>query len=134
MNFGRHLHGEDRSIDLTSLIDVLFILNIFFIFNASFLKPTGLELNLPAANHSSLADTSSVEISISQNNTLYYEGLALPQTELKERLMILDRQTPVILKADRQCFYGSSLEVFDMLQGLGFSGVTLAAQPRPSKP
>lgn len=118
-------------LEIINLIDVLITLIAFFMLTAVFAeKSHRLNIQLPVAKHSGIAATpkkeaTKVEIGIDKENRVYYEGQAIQEEELLTRLRIQNRETVVVIRADRECRYGRVVKVLDMVKGCRLSKVAL---------
>lgn len=121
----RHSSEED-GIDISPLIDVVFILLIFFMVSTTFVKDAQLELQRPSAQSAEAADTKSVRISIDRQGAVYLGEEAIRlwmlQSRVREQLrassqssvlVIADRSTPTELLIDvvDQCRMGGAKDV-----------------------
>ena len=71
--------AEEEDINLTPMLDVVFILLIFFIVTANFIKEHGLEVNRPDAETSNIQENAAILIAIgATNDTVSYTHLTLP--------------------------------------------------------
>lgn len=118
--------SEEDAIDISPLIDVVFILLIFFMVSTTFVKDAQLELQRPSAQSAEAADTKSVRISIDRTGALYLGEEAIRlwmlQSRVREQLrstsqstvlVIADRSTPTELLIDviDQCRMGGAKDV-----------------------
>jgi len=132
VNF-RKQNKEEVSVNLTPLIDVVFLLLIFFMVSTTFQKDNHITLNLPQADNKqreSKADT--IYISISSKGEYALNSRALLRSDAAtltlaiENLAIKDLTTPVIVAADAQASHQSVVTVMDVVGRLGFSKLSIA--------
>lgn len=96
---------EGAEIDLTPMLDVVFIMLIFFIVTASFVKEVGLDINIPEANDNpppAEADPN-ILISVSANNEIWMEDRRVDVRAVRANIARLHAEFPkasVIIKAD----------------------------------
>ena len=122
----RRNSSEEDGIDISPLIDVVFILLIFFMVSTTFVKDAQLELQRPSAQSAEAADTKSVRISIDRQGAVYLGEEAIRlwmlQSSVREQLrassqssvlVIADRSTPTELLIDvvDQCRMGGAKDV-----------------------
>ena len=122
----RRSSSEEDGIDISPLIDVVFILLIFFMVSTTFVKDAQLELQRPSAQSAEAADTKSVRISIDRQGAVYLGEEAIRlwmlQSRVREQLrassqssvlVIADRSTPTELLIDvvDQCRMGGAKDV-----------------------
>ena len=125
---------EDVQINLTPLIDVVFLLLIFFMVSTSFKKETKVSLTLPEANGEALdSSNDSIEVTVTKTGEVFVNGNGLVNRDvgtIKEALKqsSTDHQTPVIISADAAAPYQAVITVMD---AAGFNNLTLPTQ-KPS--
>ena len=132
MKFKRNLK-TDVSIDLTSLIDVVFILLLFFMLTTSFNRNTNLVINLPDANGQSVAEIPfQIDIQIDRNGTYAVNGNVLADTSVEtvtttiEALAAGDMTIPITISADANTSHQAVVTVLDAIARLGLSRVNIA--------
>lgn len=117
-------------LEIINLIDVLITLIAFFMMTAVFAeKSHRLNIQLPVARHSGITatqkETTKIEIGIDKENRIYYEGQAVQEEELLARLRIQNRETVVVIRADRDCRYGRVVKLLDVVKSCRLSKVAL---------
>ena len=65
---------EESEINLTPMLDVVFIMLIFFIVTANFIKEPGLEVNRPDSDTSEIQENAAILIAIGNNDEIYMDG------------------------------------------------------------
>lgn len=116
-----------RQIDIAPLVDVIFQLVIFFMLTSSFIMPSGMRINLPRAVTSQIIKSKILEIVVSGENVVYVEGKVVNARELRSILEgLVNRQQPLLIKADRRAQLGRVVEIWDMCRELGLSQVNIA--------
>ncbi len=128
---------EDVQINLTPLIDVVFLLLIFFMVSTSFKKETKVSLTLPEANGEALdSSNQSIDVTVTKTGEVFVNGNGLVNRDvvtIKEALKqsSTDYQTPVIISADAAAPYQAVITVMDAAGQAGFNNLTLPTQ-KPS--
>lgn len=119
----------DTDIDLTPLIDVIFMLLLFFILASSFSQPA-LRVALPSATTATTieADPPRLVFSIDENGALHHLGGSLPPAELPG-LMAAHPESPVELRVDRAAPFQPFITVLDRMRESGRSDVLITTQP-----
>ena len=132
MKFQRNLKAE-ATVDITPLIDVVFILLLFFMVTTSFDRDTNLLINLPAANGQSVTEAPfQIDIQIDSSGTYAINGNTLPDTAVEtvissiEVLAAGDTTIPVTISADASTTHQSVVTVLDAVARLGFSRINIA--------
>ena len=124
--------GED-GIDISPLIDCIFILLIFFIVTATFVEETGVEVNRPVAASSKMLEKSSILIAITKEGDVVYGGRSIgilgvrPQVE---RILTgaKGEQIPVIVLADTQSHAELLVQVVGEAKAAGARNVSIATE------
>jgi len=122
--------GEETSVDLTPLLDIVFIMLIFFIVTASFVRPSGIEVNEPSAKTSEKVDGKNIIISITSQNQIWLDGKNIDLRSIKLNLERLARQTPdanLIISADKNSSAESLVSVMDASRQAGLKNISVAA-------
>jgi len=119
----------DAEIDLTPLIDVVFILLIFFFITSTFIQPS-LPVNLAKAGSAtaSAERTEQMVITIDAEGGLFYDGVPIVQTELP-RLFQVNPDRPINLFVDRAAPFESFLGVIDEARLLNREDVSITTLP-----
>lgn len=118
---------EPLSLDLTPLIDVVFILIIFFVVSSSFKKDTyALNLTLPDANGASKQIEKKIVIVELSSKDVAYNGEKMDFLKLQSKLESIENKTePVTVKIDKDVSYQKVVELLDMLQLNGLGNLAL---------
>jgi biopolymer transport protein ExbD len=129
---------EELPINITPLIDVVFLLLIFFMVTTTFTRETRLMVNLPEADATpSEALPDQVEITVSRNGTYTINGRPLVNSEIATLMQGLeqatqsDRSVPILLIADAEATHQSVVTAMDGIGQLGFTRLSIATQ-RPN--
>jgi len=129
----RHTKDQEglSEIDMTPMIDVIFILLIFFIMTSSFVKRGGIEVHLPNARVAEKKAEKSIIITISEKGEIW---LARKQVRLDavmahvERLHAENPEKGLLILADRKIPAGLLVQVIDQAGLAGVSHVSIAAE------
>ncbi len=126
---------QEISVNLTPLIDVVFLLLIFFMVSTSFTRETQIKLDLPEASVEPLeSKVDSLEISIDKEGRYFINGKGVVNTSietLKKAISILlekNPQTSVIISADANTPYQSVVTAMDATSQLGITNLKMATQ------
>ncbi|PHS22900.1 MAG: biopolymer transporter ExbD [Methylophaga sp.] len=130
---------EEPDVNLTPMIDVVFLLLLFFMVSTSFIRESSLKVDLPEASGQVLAQQEqAIDIIINLNGIFIINGTTLdnPSSEqLSEHLKqaVGDIEDPhVIISADAKAEYQSIVTAMDVAQQLGYSRLTLATRQTTS--
>ena len=128
--------GKDFSIDISSLVDVLFTLLIFFSLTSTFVKESGLKVDLPkASSDTPIISAEKFEIAISSDGRIALGGTeAASLDEVKDFLSKFDTDMRLkyvmVIKADVTTPHGRVTEVLDILKSLKFENIAVATRSK----
>ncbi len=94
---------EAQAIDLTPMLDVVFIMLIFFIVTASFVKEAGIEVDRPEATTWSEKKSASILIAVGSNNEIWVDKKKVDPRGVRQAIEILLAENPkgtVVIQAD----------------------------------
>ena len=140
MNFGAQNEQDETAIELTPLIDVVFLLLIFFMISTTFTKETSLKINLPESSGEQVAAVpTSVEVQIGAQSQYAIaadtEGAAKAlinsnRDTLKRALETYKSEDKLLLiiRADRKAPHEAVIKVMDVAQELGLTNITFATK------
>ncbi|MCF8473197.1 MAG: biopolymer transporter ExbD [Emcibacter sp.] len=112
-------NSGDAEIDMTPMLDIVFIMLIFFIVTASFLKEAGIEINRPDASTSVKADKANIMIAVSDKNEVWMEKRRVDPRAVRanvERLRAENPEGSVVIQADVDAKTGVVMEVIDAVR------------------
>ena len=118
------------SIDISPLIDVVFILLIFFVITTTFTRQTGVDVNKPKASSSKDLRRDSLMIAITQEGTIHVHERQVDKLTLRNllrKLVSRKPNLPIIIVADKKSMAGITVEVLDECNLAGARNVSLAA-------
>jgi len=119
------------TINITSLIDVMFLLLIFFMVSATFRDERGLEVTLPEGGEADTNGAHPHEIIVQEDGALFLDGEPVEETELRSRLQGLGEEGPdvsVVLRADENAGWGRIVRVMDTVRAVGGARLTAATR------
>ena len=128
----RHGSLEDVEINITPMLDIVFIMLIFFIVTTSFTKATGATIVRPEAEHAIELAGGTILIGIRPNDEIW---MANRRIELREVRQVVERaraENPeggVVIVADEGSRIGMVTRVMDQVRLAGVNGVAIAAEP-----
>lgn len=125
---------EDVEVNLTSLIDVVFLLLIFFMVSTTFERQTAVRVDLPSADRESVqAPAERIEIVVTAEGAMFLNDRALVdarRTTIEAALLEAaddERRIPVLIRADGDARHELVVRVMDVLGNTGFSNLSIAA-------
>jgi biopolymer transport protein ExbD len=128
----RHKRNQDENgLDLTPMMDIVFIMLIFFIVTTSFVKETGIEVNRPNAETAERDEKGNILVAISQNNEIWIDKRRVDLKAVRaniERLKIEYPEGSVIIQADKEARSGLLVETMDQIRLAGVQNISIAAK------
>ena len=119
------------TINITSLIDVLFLLLIFFIVSSTFLEQPGMKLDLPKTTRKEALRIEGYTLFIMSDETMYINEEPVTMELLPDELKAIApelEERGLILKADENVRYGLVVEVMDIAKGSGIQKLVVATR------
>lgn len=133
MRYRRSISDTEElgEINVSPLIDMVFILLIFFIVTTTFVEETGVDVNKPQAASAVQLDKNSILLAITQQGQVVYGGREIGLGGVRPLVKRLtDREKlPVIVQVDRNAMAGVLTRVIDEAMLGGAKNVSIAAQP-----
>jgi biopolymer transport protein ExbD len=133
-------NDSDPEINLTSLIDVIFVLIIFFVATTTFNQRSALKLQLPTAQATAKQDPGEpLNVLVDAEGRFFIgenEVLKSDVGSLKEAIVAVagqDRSMPVVLRADARTPHQFVITAMDALGQLGFVKLSIATTPEKNK-
>jgi biopolymer transport protein ExbD len=132
----RHRHSRRQSgaiaeVNMTPLIDMVFILLIFFIVTTSFVKETGVDVSRPSAKSAVSKELANIMISITPNDEVWMDKRQIDRRAVRANVERMHAENPegsVIILADKDAKTGLLIEVMDQARLAGVANVSIAAQ------
>jgi biopolymer transport protein ExbD len=127
----RHAHTEEAEINITPMLDIVFIMLIFFIVTTSFTKETGASIIKPVAEQAVALQNGTILIGVRPNDEIW---MAKRQIELREVRQMVERakaenpEGSVVIIADRGSKIGVVTQVMDQVRLAGIEGVSISAE------
>ncbi len=126
----RDRRKSESEVNLTPMLDVVFIMLIFFIVTASFVKESGIEINRPGASTATKKEKGNILIAISANDQIWMNRRQVDPRALRaniERAHAENPQGSVIIQADKDAKTGLLVKVMDAARSAGVRSISLAA-------
>ncbi|NBB92987.1 MAG: biopolymer transporter ExbD [Gammaproteobacteria bacterium] len=128
----RHATKDEPEINITPMLDIVFIMLIFFIVTTSFIRETGVEVNKPEALTAEPRPQGNVLIAIRDNDEIWMNKQQIEIHEVKsevERARAENPESAVVLIADRGARTGMLVQVMDQVQSAGINRISVSAEP-----
>ena len=126
--FKKYIREEKCHTNLTSMIDVIFILLVFFMISTQF-KNSSIKMQLPKLEKDSSAEAMQKEPEISANAELiFFNGMQVSEQELEKNLLNLSKEKPemtVRFKGDKNISYQRFLEIYSIIERSGIKKIAV---------
>lgn len=129
----RHINNPMKrtvNINLTPMIDMVFILLIFFMVTTSFVKETGVTINRPTAKTAERKEQGNILVAITKNGEIWIDRRRIDMQAIRaniERLQANNPEGAVIIQADNHSQSGLLIKVIDQVRLAGIANISIAA-------
>lgn len=123
--------AEEAAIDLTPMLDVVFIMLIFFIVTTSFVKEAGIDVNRPKAAKAQTKPSATIFIAIRANGEIWMDKRVVDVERVGatvEKLLAESPTDTVIVQADKEAKHGVVVSVMDQIKLAGIEKISIAAE------
>ena len=132
MRMRRHHSTADKEagIDLTPMLDIVFIMLIFFIVTSSFIKESGISVKRPSAASAAEQPKGNILIAVSADGEIWIDRKQVDIRAVRaavERLRVDQPDSTVVVQADKDARSGLVIRVMDQAKLAGVEAVALAA-------
>jgi biopolymer transport protein ExbD len=120
--FGLRRPRRRPFINITSLVDVMFILLLFLMVSTTFRHPLGIEISVPEARTASEQNVDSHEIAVTREGRYFFGDRPVDEAGLREALATLLQANPkasLVLRADEGAEFGHVVRAIDIARELG---------------
>ncbi|WP_197085502.1 biopolymer transporter ExbD [Cellvibrio sp. pealriver] len=114
-------------VNISPLIDVVFILLIFFIVTAVFVKESGIDVNRPKATSAEQLEMASTFLAVDENGQLYYSGEKISLNEVRH-IVQKNEGRPVVVQVDERALSKVLIQVVDEARVAGAETVSVATE------
>ncbi len=122
---------EEAEVDLTPMLDVVFIMLIFFIVTASFVKESGMDVNRPDAATAVVKPRGNILVAITPTGQIWIDKRQVDVRAVRaniERLYAENPQGAVVIQADTDSKNGLLVAVMDAAKLAGVENISIAAE------
>jgi biopolymer transport protein ExbD len=122
---------EESEVNLTPMLDVVFIMLIFFIVTASFVKEAGIDVTRPPAATAERKERGNILVAITANDQIWIDRRQVDPRSVRaniERMHAENPQGSVVIQADKDSKNGLLVLVMDAARLAGVKNVSLAAE------
>ena len=134
MSAKRHLPAqEDTELDMTPMLDIVFIMLIFFIVTTSFVKESGITVNTPQAATASQQENTNIFIAVTASGEVWIDRRPVDPRSVRTIVARLHADNPegsVIIQSDADASTGMLVDIMDQVRLAGVEGIAIAADKR----
>ncbi len=134
MGFRRRIQ-ESPKVDLTPMIDVVFLLLIFFMISTTFIERPGLSIDLPRSSSEQIKlNKKEVQVYLAENGDIYLQREKVTVDELLQHLESFGSTTTkkmtFLLMADKAARHGKVVQLMDAAKMAGFGSLAIATDKK----
>ena len=121
---------REAEINMSPLIDLVFLLLIFFMVTTSFVKETGIDVQRPTASTAALTESGNILVAVSSDGEIYFDGKKIDVRSVRSHITRAISQNPegaVVIVADKISYTGMVIRVMDQCRLAGAKKVSIAA-------
>lgn len=121
---------DEAQIDMTPMLDIVFIMLIFFIVTASFVKESGITVEKPIAESATKRPKANIFIGIDNRGDIYMLKNKVDKDAVKaglEEMLLENPESTVVVQADNRADAGVLLKVLDAAKAAGVKNISVAA-------
>lgn len=133
MRRNRVRQEEDADIDITPMLDIVFIMLIFFIVTATFVKESGIDVTRPDAETAVKQNRVAILIAIRDNNEVWINRRQVDLASVRANVEKLHAENPqggAVIQADREAETGVLVEIMDQVRLAGVGAISIAAEEK----
>ena len=127
----RNADADEAEIDLTPMLDVVFIMLIFFIVTATFIKESGIEVNRPDTKTAQFKKTVSLLVAVSPDSAIWIDKKKVDVRNVRPLMERLHAENPkggLVIQADMDSKVEKVLAIMDAARTIGISQVAIAGE------
>jgi len=127
----RYTRDENADINLTPMLDVVFIMLIFFIVTATFIKQTGIQVSRPEAQTAITKPTVSVLVGISAKGDIWIDKKRVDPTAVRAYIERIHAENPkggLVIEADKEAKNEKLMAVLEAAKGAGINDVAVSTR------
>lgn len=126
------MESDDSTVDMTPMLDIVFIMLIFFIVTTSFVKESGVTVSRPSAQTAAEDKKGNIMVAIKPNGEIWIDKRAVDVRSVRANIEKLKAESPesaVVIQADTEARTGVLVKVMDQIRLAGISNISIAADP-----
>ncbi|KIH75782.1 biopolymer transport protein ExbD [Geoalkalibacter ferrihydriticus] len=134
----RRRSSSDVRVDITPMVDVVFLLLIFFMISTTFVEAPGIDIHLPEAGSEVVErEAEEIKVYLSREGDIFLGDQKTTFADLKTRLDDYGPQAgqmTFMLLADREARHGRVVELMDAARSAGFTRLAIATEDPQGRP
>ncbi len=122
---------EEGEINITPMLDIVFIMLIFFIVTTSFVKEPGIAVSKPFADTAATKERGNILIAVAPNDHIWMNKKRVELQGIRSLVEAARAENPessVIIVADEQASTGAVIDLMDQVRSAGITSIALAAE------
>jgi biopolymer transport protein ExbD len=131
----RDFSKPDSRVDITPLVDVVFLLLIFFMISTTFISSPGIKVRLPKGSSQEIKEEKNqIDVVITSEGRTFLEGEEFDENALSRTFRAAyerDQDTSIILRADREVAHGKVVRVMDLARRAQLYRIAIATEVPP---
>ena len=127
----RRQSDDDWEINVTPMLDIVFIMLIFFIVTASFVQRPGINPSVPFAETAATKERGNIVIAVSRSDQIWMNNKAVDLHDIRqlvEAARTANPESSVVIVADETASSGVVLDLMDSVRVAGVTAIALAAE------
>ncbi len=129
------MRRREAEVNMSPLIDLVFLLLIFFMVTTSFVRETGVEVSRPSASTATLTKSGNILIAVSQDGDIFFDKKKIDIRSVRSyitRALAENPEGSVVIIADRVSHTGMVIKVMDQCRLAGAKQISIAASRKGS--
>ncbi|WP_025555583.1 ExbD/TolR family protein [Vibrio parahaemolyticus] len=122
--------SDETAIDMTPMLDIVFIMLIFFIVTTSFVKEAGIEVNRPTASSAQTVKKGNIMVAVGAAGDVWVDKRRIEVDAVRANIERLRAESPdgaVVIQADTEANAGVVVKVMDQIKMAGVESISIAA-------
>ena len=127
----KHANTDEAEINITPMLDIVFIMLIFFIVTTSFTKETGAAITKPVAEQAIALRNGTILIGVRSNDDIWMSKRLIELREVRSMVEQAKAENPkgsVVIVADKDSRIGTVTQVMDQVKLAGVEGIAISAE------
>ena len=129
VSLGIDKKSDEIALNMSPLIDMIFILLIFFLVTTTFVKESGVDVNRPVPSDKIKPEETNIVINVLKDGMVYIDGQAIDIRSVRSRMERFKYENPegnVVITADKESRFGVSVGVLDQVRLANIKNVVVA--------